>query len=98
MTDNELNILLRAHIRFLKKHDALNKYLYEYKLNPNEFNSGNILVDLKHAISAAWDHTGFHMRAKGFNRVDSAFGATFWSQINNDFVKEYFHNKPNEEF
>lgn len=91
MSEKEINKIMRAHLRFLKNNDALNKYMKEYKYCPNSFNHGNILKDLILSIETSPDKSGFHMRHKGFNRYGSIFGETFWEKIDHDF--KYYYEK-----
>lgn len=74
-------------LKFLKEQDLIPKYKKEYFERPNNYNTKNLLNDLRAAIKGSNDYSPFHMYTRGFNRKDSIYGEYFWIEVNAKFIK-----------
>lgn len=86
--------LLTLHLRFLKEYDIIKKYKNEYHNgNKTHFNSGNLINDLKLAISTRKSINGFRLKQKGFTWCNSIYGFDFWDNMSDLFYKFLDKNK-----
>lgn len=90
MTEQEREKRLKFYIRFLKDKDAYNKYLEEYYRHPNEYNTGNVVTDLRKTIESI--HTlnyisPLYHRIIGWNWSGSIYHPFFWDKIAKEMNK-----------